>query len=167
VLHPLPLPKRAAIASIIAALAAFIAAAALASGTAAAAETWTLCANEGQTCTVTGTQQVRYGANGTFVSRTVTGSIACTNAAFGGDPLPWVVKHCEVSALPTLLGTVKWFNAEKGFGFIAPDGGAPDVFVSFSEIVGPGYRSLEDGQRVSFQVGTGPKGPTAINVRAL
>ena len=50
-------------------------------------------------------------------------------------------------------GTVKWFNAEKGFGFIAPDGGAPDVFVHFSEIQGNGYRSLEDGQRVEFGSG--------------
>jgi cold shock protein len=64
-------------------------------------------------------------------------------------------------------GTVKWFNAEKGFGFIAPDGGAPDVFVHFSEIVGNGYRSLEDGQRVEFEITQGQKGPQAENVRAL
>ncbi|GAA5046948.1 CspA family cold shock protein [Thermocatellispora tengchongensis] len=64
-------------------------------------------------------------------------------------------------------GTVKWFNAEKGFGFIAPDGGAPDVFVHFSEIVGSGYRSLEDGQRVEFEITQGQKGPQASQVRAL
>ncbi|AQZ67663.1 MULTISPECIES: cold-shock protein [Nonomuraea] len=64
-------------------------------------------------------------------------------------------------------GTVKWFNAEKGFGFIAPDGGAPDVFVHFSEIVGNGYRSLEDGQRVEFEITQGQKGPQASQVRAL
>ncbi|GAA0395697.1 cold-shock protein [Acrocarpospora corrugata] len=64
-------------------------------------------------------------------------------------------------------GTVKWFNAEKGFGFIAPDGGAPDVFVHFSAISGNGYRNLEDGQRVEFEVTDGPKGPQASQVRAL
>ncbi|MEU9891393.1 cold-shock protein [Sphaerisporangium album] len=64
-------------------------------------------------------------------------------------------------------GTVKWFNAEKGYGFIAPDGEAPDVFVHFSEIVGNGYRSLEDGQRVEFEVTQGQKGPQASQVRAI
>ncbi|GAA0953027.1 MULTISPECIES: cold-shock protein [Nonomuraea] len=64
-------------------------------------------------------------------------------------------------------GTVKWFNAEKGFGFIAPDGGAPDVFVHFSEIQGNGYRSLEDGQRVEFEITQGQKGPQASQVRAI
>ncbi|MEU8268570.1 MULTISPECIES: cold-shock protein [Sphaerisporangium] len=64
-------------------------------------------------------------------------------------------------------GTVKWFNAEKGYGFIAPDGEAPDVFVHFSEIVGNGYRSLEDGQRVEFEVTQGQKGPQASQVRAV
>ncbi|GAA3122195.1 MULTISPECIES: cold-shock protein [Planomonospora] len=64
-------------------------------------------------------------------------------------------------------GTVKWFNAEKGFGFIAPDGGAPDVFVHFSEIVGNGYRSLEDGQRVEFEITQGQKGPQASQVRGI
>jgi CspA family cold shock protein len=61
-------------------------------------------------------------------------------------------------------GTVKWFNAEKGFGFIAVDGGA-DVFVHFSAIQSDGYRSLEDGQRVEFDVAQGNKGPQAENVR--
>ena len=55
-------------------------------------------------------------------------------------------------------GTVKWFNSEKGYGFIAVDGG-PDVFVHFSEITGPGYRTLEDGQRVEFEIVQGQKGP--------
>ncbi|GII95810.1 cold-shock protein [Sinosporangium siamense] len=64
-------------------------------------------------------------------------------------------------------GTVKWFNSEKGFGFIAPDGGAPDVFVHFSEIQGSGYRSLEDGQRVEFEITQGQKGPQASQVRAI
>ncbi|WP_283139624.1 cold-shock protein [Rhizohabitans arisaemae] len=65
------------------------------------------------------------------------------------------------------MGTVKWFNSEKGFGFIAPDGNEPDVFVHFSEIVGSGYRSLEDGQRVEFEITQGQKGPQASQVRAI
>ena len=64
-------------------------------------------------------------------------------------------------------GTVKWFNAEKGFGFIAPDGGEPDVFVHYSAISSSGYRSLDDNQRVEFEVKQGPKGPQADNVRPL
>jgi CspA family cold shock protein len=61
-------------------------------------------------------------------------------------------------------GTVKWFNSEKGFGFIAPDGGAEDVFVHYSEIQGSGYRSLEENQRVQFEVGQGAMGPQATGV---
>ncbi|MCL2542772.1 MAG: cold-shock protein [Nocardioidaceae bacterium] len=64
-------------------------------------------------------------------------------------------------------GTVKWFNAEKGFGFIAQDGGGDDVFVHFSAIEGSGYKSLEDNQRVEFDVAQGPKGPQAERVRAI
>jgi len=63
-------------------------------------------------------------------------------------------------------GTVKWFNAEKGFGFIARDG-ADDVFVHFSAIQGEGYRTLEEGQRVEFDVGPGRKGAEAQNVRVV
>ena len=62
-------------------------------------------------------------------------------------------------------GTVKWFNAEKGFGFIAQEGGGDDVFVHFSAIQMPGYKSLEENQRVEFEVTQGPKGPQAENVR--
>jgi CspA family cold shock protein len=64
-------------------------------------------------------------------------------------------------------GTVKWFNGDKGFGFIAPDGGAPDVFVHFSAIVGSGFRNLEENQRVEFEVTQGQRGPQAADVRAL
>jgi len=63
-------------------------------------------------------------------------------------------------------GTVKWFNSEKGYGFIAVDGGA-DVFVHFSAIQLDGYRSLDDGQRVEFDVAQGQKGPQAENVRVI
>lgn len=61
-------------------------------------------------------------------------------------------------------GTVKWFNSEKGFGFIAPDDGSADVFVHYSEIQGKGFRTLTEDQRVTFEVGEGPKGPQAQNV---
>ena len=64
-------------------------------------------------------------------------------------------------------GTVKWFNAEKGFGFISPDGGGTDVFVHFSAIQSSGYRSLEENQRVEFEIRQGQKGPQAENVRAV
>jgi CspA family cold shock protein len=66
--------------------------------------------------------------------------------------------------MPT--GTVKFFNAEKGFGFITREG-ADDVFVHFSNIVGEGYKTLDEGQRVEFDVAPGRKGEEAKNVRAL
>ncbi len=64
-------------------------------------------------------------------------------------------------------GTVKWFNAEKGYGFITPDGGGADLFVHFSAIQSSGYRSLEENQRVEFEVTQGQKGPQADQVRPL
>ncbi|MFZ2526816.1 MAG: cold-shock protein [Rhodococcus sp. (in: high G+C Gram-positive bacteria)] len=64
-------------------------------------------------------------------------------------------------------GTVKWFNGEKGFGFIAPADGSADVFVHFSEIQGRGFRTLEENQRVSFEVGQGQKGPQATGVNVI
>ncbi len=64
-------------------------------------------------------------------------------------------------------GTVKWFNAEKGFGFIAPDDGSADVFVHYSEIQSKGFRSLEENQKVEFEVGQGQKGPQAQQVRPV
>ncbi|KLO29301.1 cold-shock protein [Mycolicibacter heraklionensis] len=64
-------------------------------------------------------------------------------------------------------GTVKWFNGEKGFGFIAPDGGAPDVFVHYSEISGGGFRTLEENARVQFDVEQGAKGPQAVGVSVI
>jgi cold shock protein len=65
------------------------------------------------------------------------------------------------------VGTVKWFNAEKGYGFITPEGDGKDVFVRYSAIAGRGFKSLEEGQRVSFELGQGQKGPQADHVRAL
>ncbi|MEU2252211.1 MULTISPECIES: cold-shock protein [Nocardia] len=64
-------------------------------------------------------------------------------------------------------GSVKWFNSEKGFGFIAQDGGGPDVFVHFSAVSGSGFKSLEEGQRVEFEIGQGQKGPQAQDVRTI
>lgn len=64
-------------------------------------------------------------------------------------------------------GTVKWFNAEKGFGFIAPEDGSADVFVHYSEIQGNGFRTLEENQLVEFEIGDGAKGPQAQGVRAI
>jgi CspA family cold shock protein len=62
-------------------------------------------------------------------------------------------------------GTVKWFSSEKGFGFITPEDGSADVFVHFSAIQGDGYRNLDEGQRVEYDVTQGQKGPQAANVK--
>ncbi len=64
-------------------------------------------------------------------------------------------------------GTVKWFNADRGYGFIAPDDGTADVFVHHSAIKGDGFRGLQDNQRVEFTASQGPKGPQADEVRAI
>ncbi|MCA5891924.1 cold-shock protein [Isoptericola sp. NEAU-Y5] len=64
-------------------------------------------------------------------------------------------------------GTVKWFNEEKGFGFIAPSDGTADVFAHYSEIAGNGFRTLAENQKVEFDVAQGPKGPQATNIRAV
>lgn len=63
-------------------------------------------------------------------------------------------------------GTVKWFNESKGFGFITTEDGSKDVFVHFSAIASEGFRTLNEGQQVSFDVENGPKGPQAVNVTA-
>ena len=64
-------------------------------------------------------------------------------------------------------GTIKWFSDQKGYGFITPDGGAKDVFVHFSALQGEGFKTLAEGQRVSFDIISGPKGEQAANVTKL
>jgi CspA family cold shock protein len=96
--------------------------------------------------------------------------------------LPWVVNPPDGDDRPVRTvwsgapsrretamaqGTVKWFNGDKGFGFISVDGGGKDVFVHFSEIQSDGFRSLEENQRVEFEITQGAKGPQASGVRVL
>ena len=64
-------------------------------------------------------------------------------------------------------GTVKWFNEQKGYGFITPDEGGEDLFVHYSKITGEGFRTLQEGQKVEFEMGQGRKGPEATNVRGM
>ena len=77
----------------------------------------------------------------------------------------WTIHQRTESGNTMALGTVKWFNAEKGYGFITVDGSGNDVFVHWSAIAGEGYRALEEGQRVELEVGEGEKGPQAESVR--
>ena len=77
-------------------------------------------------------------------------------------PVEWLVMSQGAVTVDT--GTVKWFNASKGFGFITPDGGGEDLFVHHSEIKTEGYASLDENQNVQFEIGEGKKGPCATNV---
>lgn len=90
-----------------------------------------------------------------MASHNLTGHVPCVPG--------WFKERTEHMA----QGTVKWFNAEKGYGFIEQDGGGPDVFVHYSAIQSDGYRSLEEAQRVEFEITQGQKGPQADNVRPL
>ncbi|USE36843.1 cold-shock protein [Endozoicomonas sp. SCSIO W0465] len=69
--------------------------------------------------------------------------------------------------MSTATGTVKWFNDEKGFGFIAQENGGPDVFAHFRQIIGDGFKTLREGQRVEFKVTQGQKGPQGEDIRPL
>jgi cold shock protein len=86
------------------------------------------------------------------------------------QPEPCTVRRLDRSAQGEknmAQGTVKWFNSEKGFGFIAQDGGGADVFVHFSAIQGDGYKSLDENQRVEFDITQGQRGPQAESVRPV
>lgn len=78
-----------------------------------------------------------------------------------------MVSQIQRRNMAVATGIVKWFNAEKGFGFIAPDDGSADVFAHYSAIASSGYRSLDENQRVQFDVVQGPKGPQAENIQPL
>lgn len=67
---------------------------------------------------------------------------------------------------PKMIGTVKWFNDAKGFGFITPDGSGEDLFAHFSAIQKNGFKTLKEGQKVAFEVAQGPKGKQALNITA-
>jgi CspA family cold shock protein len=82
------------------------------------------------------------------------------------SPLNFWAAHIASGVKAMVQGTVKWFNAEKGFGFITQDGGA-DVFVHFSAIQSEGYKELKENQRVEFEVKNGDKGPQADNVHVI
>jgi cold shock CspA family protein len=89
------------------------------------------------------------------------------------DPLAQRRTSCDFRAIPTrkrnnmASGKVKWFNESKGFGFITPDGGGADLFAHYSEIVGSGFKTLQENQAVEFVVKQGPKGPQASQIKPL
>ena len=90
--------------------------------------------------------------------------VASEGMKFGRDVQSFLAEQGG-SSMPE--GVVKWFNADKGFGFITPADGGKDLFVHFSEIQSSGYRSLEEGQRVSYEAGESPKGPQAQQVSVI
>lgn len=106
-----------------------------------------------------------HGCRATFLSR--------ADARPRGHALAWALTGAlgagarENGTSMSTQGTVKWFNSEKGFGFIAPDEGGQDVFAHYSAIQSGGYRSLEENQRVEFEIAQGPKGLQAENIRPI
>lgn len=105
--------------------------------------------------------QKKYG-----IMKTIKNGVLCSFSMAYCSVLP----NLHLEGKKMCQGTVKWFNAEKGYGFIAPDEGGDDVFVHFSAIVAEGYRRLKEGQKVSFETEPDPKNPEklrAVNVVAL
>jgi CspA family cold shock protein len=94
-----------------------------------------------------------------FRSFSGQGIIAATRRPYGTDTGVLPQRRHDMAT-----GTVKWFNAEKGFGFIEQDGGGADVFAHYSNIAAQGFRELLEGQKVSFDIAQGQKGPTAENI---
>jgi CspA family cold shock protein len=92
-----------------------------------------------------------YRVSGQVIIATMTGFVKCE------------FQHC-LRRIDMATGTVKWFNSEKGFGFIEQDGGGADVFAHYSNIATSGFRELQEGQKVSFDVTQGQKGPQAENI---
>jgi CspA family cold shock protein len=101
-----------------------------------------------------------------YTRRALRDRLAKGNCGRRGPPPPWRGAASGTKKVKMAQGTVKWFNGEKGYGFIAAEGG-PDVFVHFSAITGGGYRSLEEGQKVEFDITQGQKGAQAENVRVI
>src|ERR1700684_187893 len=91
--------------------------------------------------------------------------VACCHSNPGSSSVEPRDHSCRRECMPQ--GTVKWFNADKGYGFIAPDDGTADVFVHHSAIQADGFRSLQENQRVVYTAGRGQKGPQAEEVRPL
>lgn len=85
----------------------------------------------------------------------------------GASSCPDVATTHQKAVRNMARGTVKWFDGEKGYGFITPEDGGKDLFVHFSNITGSGFRTLEEGQQVQFEVGEGRKGPEATDVQAV
>lgn len=75
-----------------------------------------------------------------------------------------IADNSPKSGVAALRGTVKWFNPDKGYGFIQPEDGSKDVFVHYSAIVGDGFKSLDEGDEVEFEIEQSPKGPQAVDV---
>jgi CspA family cold shock protein len=108
---------------------------------------------------------MQYGQGTTGTPR--EGSRVALVVTIGSERPPHGRLRRQEEAIPVATGTVKWFNSEKGFGFIEQDGGGADVFVHYSAIESGGYRELQEGQKVEFDVTQGPKGPQAENVKGI
>jgi CspA family cold shock protein len=93
--------------------------------------------------------------------------LPCRVSAHRGCKTLGLERPANLEEIPMAKGTVKWFNDQKGFGFITPDDGSADLFVHFSAITGEGFKSLTEGQAVEYDEGQGQKGPQASNVRGV